>query len=145
MAKIPVMEYIKSLRLRGISYEEAREHIIQLVKRDDEKPNLYLQLEILAHIYLGEKCQLANRKYYRQGFKRAHSKRDWENKKAQYGYRCVYCGRKSVKLTKDHIVPYIKGGPDTIDNIVPACLLCNIKKRDYPLETFKSGIMLKML
>jgi 5-methylcytosine-specific restriction endonuclease McrA len=52
----------------------------------------------------------------------------WEEIKAAYGHRCVYCGRKMQRLTKDHIVPLAKGGTHTFSNVVPACLSCNSKK-----------------
>jgi len=54
----------------------------------------------------------------------------WETIKAQFGYRCAYCGHKVKKLTQDHIIPLSKGGSHTMSNIVPACKSCNSKKRD---------------
>jgi 5-methylcytosine-specific restriction endonuclease McrA len=58
---------------------------------------------------------------------------DWERCKETFQHRCAYCGRKR-KLTQDHIVPVIKGGGYTIDNIVPACLSCNVSKRDNDMS-----------
>jgi hypothetical protein len=52
----------------------------------------------------------------------------WRDMKAHYGHRCVYCGRKTVALTQDHILPLSKGGPHIAQNIVPACRSCNAKK-----------------
>lgn len=44
--------------------------------------------------------------------------------------KCQYCGRKfaSSELSLDHIVPRSAGGKATWDNIVCACLKCNVKK-----------------
>lgn len=42
-------------------------------------------------------------------------------------YRCQYCGKRS-DLTIDHVVPRSKGGKDTWENVVVACLRCNIHK-----------------
>ena len=50
------------------------------------------------------------------------------SKKQEFNYRCAYCGRKGIELTKDHIVPLTNGGTDSIDNIVPACEYCNKSK-----------------
>ena len=52
----------------------------------------------------------------------------WEMIKAQYGHRCVYCGRKMKRLTQDHITPLFKGASHTLSNILPACQSCNSKK-----------------
>ncbi len=45
-------------------------------------------------------------------------------------YTCQYCGEHRHDLTIDHIVPRSKGGTDTWDNVVAACLKCNVRKGD---------------
>jgi len=44
--------------------------------------------------------------------------------------RCQYCGNKfpTSELSLDHVVPRSQGGPATWENIVCACVKCNIKK-----------------
>jgi 5-methylcytosine-specific restriction endonuclease McrA len=44
---------------------------------------------------------------------------------------CYYCHASAspADLTMDHIVPLAKGGRSTKDNLVPACKLCNTKKK----------------
>lgn len=56
----------------------------------------------------------------------------WEDMKAHYRYRCVYCGVKPDVLTQDHIIPLSKGGDHTMSNIVPACRSCNCSKKAGP-------------
>jgi 5-methylcytosine-specific restriction endonuclease McrA len=56
----------------------------------------------------------------------------WKAMKAHYGYRCVYCRKKSQRLTQDHITPLSKGGAHTQSNIVPACRSCNSTKWTGP-------------
>ncbi|KAB2926032.1 MAG: HNH endonuclease [Bacteroidetes bacterium] len=46
------------------------------------------------------------------------------------GHRCQYCGRGDVPLTVDHVVPKSRGGEDTWENLVAACVRCNNKKGD---------------
>lgn len=43
---------------------------------------------------------------------------------------CQYCGRRQAtsELSLDHVVPRSQGGQSTWDNVVCACLRCNIKK-----------------
>ena len=43
---------------------------------------------------------------------------------------CLYCGQHFHKssLTRDHVVPLSKGGRDEWENVVCACLHCNVSK-----------------
>jgi 5-methylcytosine-specific restriction endonuclease McrA len=49
---------------------------------------------------------------------------------ARDGNRCQYCGKKFATdgLSLDHVVPRSRGGEATWDNIVCACLRCNVRK-----------------
>lgn len=49
---------------------------------------------------------------------------------ARDGHRCQYCGRRlpTNKLSLDHVIPRSRGGMDTWENIVCACLKCNVRK-----------------
>ena len=44
--------------------------------------------------------------------------------------QCQYCGKKfpTAELSLDHIVPRSQGGPNTWENIVCACVACNVRK-----------------
>ena len=43
------------------------------------------------------------------------------------GNRCQYCGSRD-RLTLDHVLPKSRGGPDTWENLVAACVPCNNRK-----------------
>jgi len=45
-------------------------------------------------------------------------------------YLCLYCGRRCTRgeLTRDHVMPLSRGGQDVWENVVSACLACNLKK-----------------
>lgn len=45
-------------------------------------------------------------------------------------WMCAYCGEvfPDNKLSKDHILPVSRGGPDTWMNVVAACKSCNSRK-----------------
>lgn len=48
---------------------------------------------------------------------------------------CRYCGKKlKSKFHIDHIIPFIKGGADEIENFALACLECNFKKGNKTLR-----------
>lgn len=57
-----------------------------------------------------------------------HTLGEWREKCAAYNHRCAYCGEEKP-LTRDHDLPLSRGGTDDIANIIPACRLCNSKKR----------------
>lgn len=49
---------------------------------------------------------------------------------ARDGHRCQYCGRRFplAQLSLDHVIPRSHGGMSTWENMVCACVKCNIKK-----------------
>lgn len=47
---------------------------------------------------------------------------------ARDGHTCQYCGRTASDLSIDHVVPRSRGGQTTWENVVCACLACNVKK-----------------
>lgn len=55
-------------------------------------------------------------------------------------HTCQYCGKNHQAMTIDHIIPKSLGGRDTWENLVCACMRCNSKKGDQPLE--KAGMKL---
>jgi hypothetical protein len=57
----------------------------------------------------------------------------------RFGGRCFYClvplklsgehrSTKHTRVTRDHLIPRSKGGRSNSDNIVAACMRCNIRK-----------------
>jgi 5-methylcytosine-specific restriction endonuclease McrA len=50
------------------------------------------------------------------------------------GHRCQFCGRSDLPLTLDHVVPLSRGGEDTWENLVCACVDCNNRKGDRTPE-----------
>ena len=57
----------------------------------------------------------------------AFSFNEWENLCLDAGGKCKICG-KLDKLTIDHIIPISKGGDNSLKNIQPLCLKCNMNK-----------------
>jgi 5-methylcytosine-specific restriction endonuclease McrA len=49
------------------------------------------------------------------------------------GHKCQYCG-STRELTIDHIIPRSRGGEDTWENLVVACMPCNMRKGNKLLE-----------
>ena len=57
-------------------------------------------------------------------------------------HRCQYCGSTSA-LTIDHIIQKSRGGDDTWENLVVACIKCNNKKSDRTPEEAKMSLRTK--
>lgn len=60
----------------------------------------------------------------------------------KYDGRCAYCGRhiKYKDMQVDHFIPQARGGTDDIENLMPACRMCNHYKRANSLESFRKMI-----
>ncbi|MBE9477880.1 MAG: HNH endonuclease, partial [Chloroflexi bacterium] len=43
-------------------------------------------------------------------------------------YTCQYCGKETRQLTLDHVIPRYRGGEQTWENVVSACIPCNRRK-----------------
>jgi 5-methylcytosine-specific restriction endonuclease McrA len=75
----------------------------------------------------------------------SHTDEQWEAVKSQYNHTCLKCGKPEpeIKLTRDHVVPIIKGGTDYIDNIQPLCGVCNSSKNDKHVDYRSQILVLK--
>ena len=56
------------------------------------------------------------------------------------GWTCVYCGTRSGRLTCDHMIPVSRGGSSTLDNLVTACLACNLAKATKTPEEWRAEL-----
>jgi 5-methylcytosine-specific restriction endonuclease McrA len=58
--------------------------------------------------------------------------KEWLDILKQYNYKCAYCKRSILDLpdglVRDHIIPISRGGGNTKENVVPACVRCNKQK-----------------
>ncbi|MEX2599852.1 MAG: HNH endonuclease [Dehalococcoidia bacterium] len=45
-------------------------------------------------------------------------------------FTCQYCAKQTRELTLDHVVPRVRKGPHTWENVVAACVPCNHRKAD---------------
>ena len=56
----------------------------------------------------------------------------WEGLKLMFKNRCIYCGKRTKRLEREHIIPVSCGGSFTLQNIVPSCRSCNARKGTNP-------------
>lgn len=75
----------------------------------------------------------------------AFSKKIREAVYAKYDGHCAYCGREIAysDMQVDHFVAkrgWSESGSDDLDNLMPACRMCNHYKRANSLEVFRTYI-----
>ena len=58
-------------------------------------------------------------------------------------YVCQYCNSKGKFMTVDHILPKDKGGCDSWENLVAACVPCNTKKGNKLLKDINMILLRK--
>jgi hypothetical protein len=65
------------------------------------------------------------------------SENDWQNTKAYFDHKCVYCGQE-VALEIDHAIPINKKylGEHRLGNLVPSCGKCNSVKGSKDFREF---------
>ena len=54
--------------------------------------------------------------------------KQWTHILTTFNNTCAYCGAGDKKLHQEHFVPVLSGGEYGINNIIPACGLCNCSK-----------------
>lgn len=61
----------------------------------------------------------------------------------KYNGHCAYCGCKLdyKDMQVDHVVSvYGNNGSNDIENLMPACRMCNFYKSYFPLEVFRKNL-----
>ena len=73
------------------------------------------------------------RRFLKAGLSEHYTEDEWNMLLHSYGCRCAKCGGKD-NIEVDHVIPLIKGGQNTIDNIQPLCRSCNAQKWTYEYD-----------
>lgn len=90
-----------------------------------------------------EKPTQAERLFEARQLKR-HIPTDWAELLASSRGVCTYC-RTHVgidALTRDHKVPLSRGGSDSIENLTPSCLPCNVSKSNLTAVEYIAFLVL---
>lgn len=61
---------------------------------------------------------------------------EWKALIEAWDGKCAYCKKLTPNPTQDHVIPLSKGGQHTMDNVVPACMGCNVRKSNLDLADF---------
>lgn len=103
------------------SWREVSEFRRQFVNEDDDwiqTATTHIQVPRVIRLTGYEKLPKQTVKFNRRNiFARDHN-------------QCQYCGKRfpTSELSLDHVVPRSQGGPSSWDNIVCACVECNVRK-----------------
>ncbi len=78
-------------------------------------------------------------KYYKVPFRRVELSR--KNIIRRDNNKCQYCGAKAHSLTIDHVIPKSRGGTESWENLVAACLKCNNRKGNQTPEEARMPLL----
>jgi len=116
---------------KGRKLSEEHRLKVSAAKMGEKNPNWQGGLESnREHVNL-RSCASVHRRMARiKGAKGSFTTKEWRDLKKKSDFRCQLCGKREpeIKLTRDHIIPLIKGGSNFIENIQPLCGICNSKK-----------------
>lgn len=104
-------------RYRMANLARARERDHLRYQRDRE-----VRIAAASHYARIRRMRLAGRPVL------AVTERDWQRLVARYRGCCAYCGRQTVALQREHVIPVARGGRHAIGNLLPACRPCNLSK-----------------
>lgn len=86
--------------------------------------------------------KFVNNMKHRTGEKAALTLAEWRECLIYFEGCCAYCGKqqsRSIKLSKDHVLPVVLGGLTEKHNTVPACVACNSSKQEESFEKWYHG------
>ena len=77
-----------------------------------------------------------NRRAKLRGSEGSFTSQEWRALKEFHNFACLRCRKTepNILLTPDHILPLVKGGKNSIDNIQPLCRSCNSWKKDKHID-----------
>jgi hypothetical protein len=75
------------------------------------------------------------RRARKRGLPSTLTKSQWLATLEYFNHACAYCLRTGIPLTQEHMIAISRGGGHTEENVVPACMPCNARKRDRLIVT----------
>lgn len=108
-----------------------KEYQAQWYQHNKQRTRLLNRAYAVSHRAQGA-LRTARYKAKKSGLEATLTEEQWKAIKALFQQKCIYCGKRTRRLEKEHVVPVSKGGNLTLHNIVPACRPCNAKKATKP-------------
>lgn len=79
----------------------------------------------------------------------SHTEEQWQALLKICGHQCLCCKSKPRRidrasiLTKDHVIPIIRGGSNSIENLQPLCMTCNARKGTKAID-YRDAVAIEM-
>lgn len=115
-------------------------------ERRKKNPELFRKYEKTRSTESKERRKVKNREYNKRAYQEnkiyfieksrrrkqrlvgTFTQQQWLDVCNQYNNQCLRCACNNCALTIDHVLPISKGGTNTIDNVQPLCMACNLSK-----------------
>lgn len=150
---LPIESYKMVGKTRRIEYCEECEHIHKKKKSEYDRQYLIDNKEYKKEYYNQWKEQGGKDIRYENEQKRQEllkslkhdlTDKEYSDTLSYFNNSCAYCGiyeeecknKYGVGLSKEHIIPIVKNGEFTKNNIIPSCAGCNSKKHIKDLAEF---------
>jgi 5-methylcytosine-specific restriction endonuclease McrA len=121
---------------RTYSFDCAREY----EKTESRARNRRLRAQNPERTRVLQAAKTARRYARRRGAGGSHTAEEWAALCQAYGNMCLRCGATGRPLTRDHVVPLVLGGTNTIDNLQPLCFGCNSAKGGRKTIDYREGV-----
>lgn len=102
-------------------------------KQNPGKSVAYVQAYNKRHPEMVTKSSRKRREIFK-GIEGTFTLEEWTSICDRHENKCLWCGKSSIKLTIDHVIPISKGGSNYASNLQPLCARCNAKKNNRILD-----------
>lgn len=105
-------------------------HVFFYAHRNADQNTQRLQSRLIGHRQAYAKRTTKTQRHRNKSGSADFTENEWMDLCFHYDYTCLRCSRREpeIMITPDHVVPLARGGTNTIDNIQPLCLQCNVAK-----------------
>lgn len=122
--------YYRNKDARLVNVKEYRLANLEKVREHDRERN-----KIRYELYPEQRAEYSHARRARlRDAEGEFTAKEWKALCKKFNHTCLCCGKKCKKLSPDHVIPLSRGGSNSIDNIQPLCLTCNLSKATKTID-----------